>query len=365
MLGGIPLTVKTFAVALANSLIAKGIDKETAVKNVLKITRALSEDDYTEIAGYNSAEDFVPLTEALTKLIEDERRAAIISDAVAKPMVMTGNDAPTKQMNAVHNGSAAQNDPMAATKQMNAVRKNDGNNQTDPNAATKQMDAIHTADFKRIEIDTMSDTKPMKALHINDLTKNHCEANHSAAMAETKQVDAVPLRTPKHQPAEAKTRVDIPAQEMPHTHYTEYHKTELTKRGSGFFWTIFALTLPLILLITIAYFGILALCVVSVAALIVGCFIIVAGIVIAGSIAALIGLIYGVIQMFTAVGIGIYEIGVAIVVSGLTVILSVLVYLLATRVLPYLLKQLIAFTKHTLGQIPGLVDRAREECNKL
>lgn len=360
MLGGIPLTVKTFAVALANSLIAKGIDKETAVKNVLKITRALSEDDYTEIAGYNSADDFVPLTEALTKLIEDERRAAIISDAVAKPMVMTGNDAPTKQMNAVHNGSAAQNDPMAATKEMNAVRKNDGNDQTDLNAATKQMDAIHTADFKRIEIDTMSDTKPMKALHINDLTKNH-----SAAMAETKQVDAVPIRTPKPQPAEAKTRVDIPAQEMPHTHYTEYQKTELTKRGAGFFWTIFALTLPLTLLITIVYFGIFALCVVSVAALIVGCFIIVAGIVIAGSIAALIGLIYGVIQMFTAVGIGIYEIGVAIVVSGLTVILSVLVYLLATRVLPYLLKQLIAFTRHTLGQIPGLVDRAREECNKL
>jgi uncharacterized membrane protein len=222
------------------------------------------------------------------------------------------------------------------------------------------MNAIHTADFNRIEMDSNSDTKPMNAIHISDLKKAP-----QSNMEATRQVDTIPVRTAKPHTTEARTRVDIPAQESTTTHYTEYKKTTLTPRGSKFFWTIFALTLPLTLLAAIVFFGIFALCMVSVVTLIVACFIIVAAIVIAGSLACLIGLIYGVIQMFTAVGIGIYEIGVAIVVSGLTVILSVLVYLLATRVLPYLLKQLIAFTKHTLGQIPGLVDRAREECNKL
>ena len=276
-------------------------------------------------------------------------------------MVMTGTDAPTKQMNAIHHNAAPESDPMAATRPMNAVPKASPEVSADPNADTKPMNAIHTADFKRIEMDANSDTKPMDAIHISDLKKAPQHSNMEA----TRQVDAVPVRTAKPQTAETRTRVDIPALEAAPTHYTEYKKTKLTSRGAKFFWTIFALTLPLTLLAAVVYFGIFALCVVSVATLIVACFIIVAAIVIAGSLAALIGLIYGVIQMFTSVGIGIYEVGVAIVVSGLAVVLSVLVYLLATRALPYLLKQLIAFTKHTLGQIPGLVDRAREECNKL
>ncbi len=340
MLGGIPLTVKAFAVALANSLITKGIDKETAVKNVLKITRSLSEDDLQEIAEYNGAEDFVPLTEALTKLIEDERRAAIISDAVAHPM--------------------AENDNAQATKQMNAVPR--GASGADLMAETKQMNAVHTSDFRRPELNPMAETKEIDAVSINTGGFKKPDVRR---MEETKKVNAVQMPPRAQQVTEDKTRTNIPAQDKSRTHYTEYKKTELTPRGAKFFWTIFALTLPLTLLAAVLYFGTFALCVVSVAALIVGCFIIMGCVVIAGSLIGLVGLIYGVIQMFTSVGIGIYEVGVAIVVSGLTVILSVLVYLLATRVLPYLLKQLIAFTKHTLGQLPGLVDRAREECNRL
>ena len=69
--------------------------------------------------------------------------------------------------------------------------------------------------------------------------------------------------------------------------------------------------------------------------------------------------------MFVSLGIGLYEIGVGVVVCGLAMVLCVLVYLLATRVLPYLLRQLVAFNRHTLGQLPVLMDRAREECNRL
>ena len=88
-------------------------------------------------------------------------------------------------------------------------------------------------------------------------------------------------------------------------------------------------------------------------------------IVIAASLASLVSLIYGVTQMFVSLGIGIYEIGLGVVVCGLAMITSVLVYLLATRVLPYLLRQLMAFNRHTLGQLPTIMNRAREECNRL
>ena len=172
----------------------------------------------------------------------------------------------------------------------------------------------------------------------------------------------LPLRTNLQEPIFPPPLKLIPT---PKAIHTEYKKTELTSRGAKFFWTFFVLLLPLIGLAFLAFFGIFALCVLSVCALIVICFMVLAAAVIAGSIICLVSLIYGIIQMFASLGIGLYEVGLGIVASGLTVLVSVLVYLVGTRVLPYLLKQLLAFTGHTLGQLPGIWDRAREECNKL
>lgn len=366
MLGGIPLTVKAFAVALANSLIVKGIDKETAVKNVLKITRSLSEDDFKEIAEYNGPEDFVPLTEALTKLIDDEKRAEIIREAASQPVTAAESDAPTRQMDAQRPAPAG-NDPMAETKQMNAMpsaqAKKTG---VDTMAETKQMNAVHTADFKRIDPNSMADTSPIDAVNTSNFQKIR-----RSSMDETRQADAIPVGNMRRAPRNEPTRIDTPVVPAPApkenapTHYTEYKRTRLTSRGAKFFWTITVLTSPLWILAAVIYFGIFALCMVSVAALIVGCFILLCGIVIAASLACLVSLIYGVTQMFVSLGIGLYEIGVGVVVCGLAMVASVLVYLLATRVLPYLMRQLVAFNRHTLGQLPGLMERAREECNRL
>lgn len=351
--------MKAFAVALANSLIVKGIDKETAVKNVLKITRSLSEDDYNEIASYNGPEDFVPLTDALTKLIDDEKRAEIIREAVAQPVVATDSSSDTKQINAQRPAVSKTIDPMAETKAMNAVpapsKKSDVSM-----AETKQMNAVHTADFKRVDPASMADTRPINAVNTSNFQKVR-----QNTMAQTRQADAIPVSNVRRNPADDSTKVNIPASDFAPTHYTEFKKTKLTPRGAKFFWTIFALTSPLIAFAFIVYFGIFALCVVSVAALIVGCFILMCSIVIAASLASLVSLIYGVTQMFVSLGIGIYEIGLGVVVCGLAMITSVLVYLLATRVLPYLLRQLMAFNRHTLGQLPTIMNRAREECNRL
>lgn len=294
------MTLKAFAVSLANTLIARGIEKDKAVSTVLRITRSLSEEDQQEIANYNAPEDFAQLTDALVRLIEDEERAEIIADASAEPVV-TDNRTTTKKVSVQHAAPAPEDPAMAQTRKANAIQKQ----------------------------------SPVTA-------------------------------------ADEPTRTDISTAAEAHTdpksntgHYTEYKKTELTSRGAKFFWTFFVLLLPLIGLAFLAFFGIFALCVLSVCALIVICFMVLAAAVIAGSIICLVSLIYGIIQMFASLGIGLYEVGLGIVASGLTVLVSVLVYLVGTRVLPYLLKQLLAFTGHTLGQLPGIWDRAREECNKL
>ncbi|MBR4071809.1 MAG: hypothetical protein IKK26_04580 [Clostridia bacterium] len=380
MLGGVPLTVKAFAVALANSLIVKGIDKETAVKNVLKITRSLSEDDFKEIASYNGPEDFVPLTEALTKLIDDEKRAEIIREVSAQPVVVTDSSSDTKPIDTQRSVNTG-NDPMAETKnistippqakkvsadamaetkQMNAIGSAGAKKANASMAETKQINAIHTSDSKKVDPNSMAETKPITAVNTSNFQKVRRDT-----MAETRQANTIPATNVRKNPVADNSSNNAPQTDFAPPHYTEYKKIKLTSRGAKFYWTIMTLTSPLIALAFIVYFGILALCMVSVAALIVGCFIVLCGIVIAASLACLVSLIYGVTQMFVSLGIGLYEIGVGVVVCGLAMVTSVLVYLLATRVLPYLLRQLMAFNRHTLGQLPTIMNRAREECNRL
>ncbi len=380
------LTVKAFAVALSNALINKGIDKETAVTNVLKITRSLSEDDLREIALYETPEDFAALSEALVKLIEDANRAAIIEDEVKRPVVTDDDSAATKQITSAGNMRTAEFDAMAQTRQIPHQKASAGN--YDTNSATKTIpvqrntaDTDMNASTRTIPVQkSAADTDMNASTRTIPVQKSPVGTD---SKAETRQISVKKETTAETDLSSATREINKPHKVTPpednaneiildestfndrKTHYTEYKKTKLTPRGAKFFWTIFALTLPLTILAAVVYFGIFALCVVSVAALIVACFVLLGVIVIAGSLACLISIIFGVIQMFSSLGIGLYEIGVGIVASGLAVLLSVLIYLVATRALPYLLRQLVAFSGHTLGQIPGLVDRAREECNKI
>ena len=365
------LTLKAFAVTLANSLISRGIDKETSVSTVLRITRSLTEEDKAEIAAYEGADDFAQLSDALVRLIEDEKRAAIIENATAETVGTSDANTSTKHIPAVHI-STAEHPVIGDTRKIDVIKSN--TSEMTAMGDTKKIDAIQS---EAVSEAPMGETKQMDAVKRGN-------AGRSTAMDETRQADAVrqtyeeivfqqtrkndvvkkPVRKPVSEPREEKA--ETYGKEKNSSHYTEYQSTSLTARGAKFFWTFFVLTLPLLALAAIVYFGIFALCVLSVCALIVALFIILSAIVIIASLVAIVSLIYGAVMMISSqIGIGIYEIGVGVVTSGLAILLSVAVYLAATRAMPYLLRQLVAFTGHTLSQIPTLWDRAREECNKL
>ncbi|MBQ8474488.1 MAG: hypothetical protein IJ499_02355 [Clostridia bacterium] len=236
------------------------------------------------------------------------------------------------------------------TKRIN-IGGSDNHTKNDIMAETKKMGAVGTP----IKEDSLPEDATRLNLH---------SIPHSYEKIDETKLHMAPQPI-KNESIDA-TRINMTAPHEPiKPHYTEYRKTELTQRGKKFFWTGFALTLPIIALIVVAYFGLYALCMCSVAALIVACFAVVGIIVIAGSLICLVGLVFGIITLFSSVGIGIYEIGFSVIVSGITLLLGVGVYLLATTALPYLLRQLSAFFKHTLAQVPTLLDRIKEECNHL
>ncbi len=169
----------------------------------------------------------------------------------------------------------------------------------------------------------------------------------------------------KDTPLSDNTRVDTPAQKKKGRHYTEYTGVTLTPRGKKFFWGGAVLFSPIILLAAVLFYGIFAICISSVAAMIVAIFVFLALFVMVGSIACLVGIIYGIIQIFTSIGIGLYEIGVGIIASGVTIVISVLLYYLATVAMPYLMRQLVAFFKHFMYRVPLSVERLKERCNRL
>lgn len=273
------MNVKEFAVSLTDSLIERGIDREKAVSNVIKLTHTLTEEDLREVASYRTAADFKPLTDSLCRLITQEAAEAT--------------------------------------------------------AAYKIEEAERAV--QSLEGDTKYISVPKKT---------------EAELAQTKKIE-----TP--------TAPDRGDEISGKAHYTERAEVRLTDRGKRFFIAIAVLTTPLWVLAAVLFSGVFLLCVVSVCALIAASLVLMCAVVVGGTLSCLVGVIYGITQMFTSVGIGIYEIGVGLAAAGLCVVLSVLIYHFATLVLPFLLRQLFTFFRQTLSRVPAALDRFREECNRL
>ncbi len=135
--------------------------------------------------------------------------------------------------------------------------------------------------------------------------------------------------------------------------------------GGPLFWVLFLLSLPFaaviglgVILIFIGLFALLAaMMVVGFAALIA----VAAG----GTAFTLIALIYGIVQIFTTLPIGLYEIGIAITAGASVLFVSILLYNFTVRLLPYVMKQLGRFFGWSLRRLKMLFIYVKGACAKL
>jgi len=146
----------------------------------------------------------------------------------------------------------------------------------------------------------------------------------------------------------------------------EDKKVVLTPRAKAFFWGIAVATGPVWLIISLLVLSVFALGIVTVCAFIVAALLLVCAEAVAGSGLTLVGIIYGAIEIVSGnPGIGIYEIGLGICCGGLALCLGILTYNLAVLGLPYILKQLLTFEGYCLKRVGPMLERFREECNRL
>lgn len=170
---------------------------------------------------------------------------------------------------------------------------------------------------------------------------------------------------PKHRPA--KPNGQVKRHELPEDDdYFEYsgQQTETT-RGVIIFWLGLFLTLPITIPLAALLFGSFAALFLGLGALIVGLIAVLIAVAASGAGVSLVGIIFGITQLFTFVSAGIYEIGLGVMVAGAVLFVSVLIYNIAIRFLPLLITLLGNFLGFVCGKLKILFLNIRRECYKL
>ncbi len=138
-----------------------------------------------------------------------------------------------------------------------------------------------------------------------------------------------------------------------------------TARGSVIFWGGFILALPFIfavLSLIIALFGI---CYIALIGAIIGFVLALIAIVAVGCGVSLVGIIYGITQLFSFVAAGVYEIGLGVMIAGAVLFTAVILYNAAVRFLPWVMRWLTVFFGFVFGKLRQLFYVVRRECYKL
>lgn len=297
------MNIETFSACLLEALGERGIRQQTAAGYVKALRRTLTESDLREIAGYRTPEDFAPLADSLAQMIREKTDAAASSPAAEKPAQPGASVPPSSR----------------------------------PVSVTERATISAPVDLSRTKTD-------LPAARPHSETYGRSTPELSATRV------GVPITETTSDPTEEEPEGLVP----------------LTSRGNAFFWTIAVVTLPLTLVVCALLCAAFLSCVLAVCVLIVACFLLIACEAVAGSAATLVGVIYGIIQICTAsLGIGIYEIGLGVVCAGAALALGVGTYLLASRGLPLLLRQVLQVARYTLRGVRPFINRVREECNRL
>jgi len=148
--------------------------------------------------------------------------------------------------------------------------------------------------------------------------------------------------------------------------YFEYSPdSATTTRGMILFWVGLFLTLPVTIALLAGIFLVFAALFIGLAAMIVAGCVLLAGLVAVGAVVSLVGIIFGITQLFSFIAAGIYEIGLGIMVAGAVLFVAVLIYNISVRFFPWLITQVGTLMSFVYGKLKDLFLLIRRECYKL
>lgn len=300
------MELNIFMRELETALIERGISGETAKKHVSNLRRSFTDDDLAEIESLHSADAVGELADSIALVLTKNSRNAVAREAQA-------SQSPQKP------------------------RPN-----TNANATLSPNNPDTPPPVKRAQAPVPAPQKPRPA--------------SVPKPASQKNVQASP------QPP-IQRKLNIPDEEDFYDDFSQDGET--SARGMIIFWVGLFLTLPITLGLGAALFGAFAALFLTLAALVVAIIAVLVVVAACGAGVSLVGIIFGVTQLFSFVAAGIYEIGLGIMVAGAVLFVSVLLYNIAIRLLPWIISLLGTFLGWTCGKLKNLFFVVRRECYKL
>lgn len=156
---------------------------------------------------------------------------------------------------------------------------------------------------------------------------------------------------------------DIPA--APRRGQIPEYIDEEPSPNSRMFWILFAVSLPVTIPLALIGFAVFAAMWVVLAALIVAAVAALVGVVAGGTATALVGIVYGITKLFSALPVGLYEIGLGVMVGSAVMFAGILLYNFAIRLLPWLMRLVGRLFMYVCRQLGVLFRFLRRECAKL
>ncbi len=191
------------------------------------------------------------------------------------------------------------------------------------------------------------------------------KAVSDASVQHTRTVAAVPENAvvPSGAASEEDTDDDGAEDEYEEGQLPEYMEDEPAP-NSTLFWVLFGVTLPITLPLVTAVFllfvAMWAVLFVVIAASVAALVALAAG----GTALALVGIVYGITQLFDVMPIGLFEIGLGVVIGGCVIFFGILLYNFAIRLIPVLVRLVARLFVYTFGQLKKLFNFLRRECAK-
>lgn len=303
------MELNIFMRELESALIERGVSSETAKKHVANLGRTFTSDDLSEIEAIQSGSEIEQLADSISLILTKNSRNAVERQSQPVPQAEPINP-PSPKPSAAH--PRPQNSSGTSSQKPVPVR---------PAAAPVQAPA----------------------------------QSRPAPKAQPYRQAPVPQKPMR--------KIDLPEEDDEYYAYSPGEET--TTRGMILFWVGLFLTLPLTIGLAAVLFGTFAALFVGIGALILGLIAVLIAVAAAGAGVSLVGIIFGVTQLFSFVAAGIYEIGLGIMVAGIALFASILIYNIAIRLLPWIISLLGNLLGWICGKVKSLFYVVRRECYKL
>jgi len=362
---------------LAAKLEARGLPQDIAAHESVSFTATLSDAEISAVARTNDPDSTISsIADAIVKSKQSgvmQRNSASFSQASGRTSSPDVSDEDEANLSAMLKGSAPKKKPQPKrtveraplTSRPQPQRPRDISElnvtrSTSPEGATPHPTQRPALREGQAELVKPSPVRRM-ASRDADLAVAPKTPGPSGMVGPVKQT---PQRLPRQlsgaRPARPVEKPGVPPKSFDRKIHKPDPNADYTK-----FWTIFICSSPLwgaVLLLGVTFFILLlgALCA-AVVGLILGLIVFVAG----GTIISLVGIIYGITQLFKYVPIGLYEIGLGITAGGVVMFCGIIIYNAAIRFFPYLIRKTAALFVYTARRTVELYYYVKGACADL